>query len=313
MMQRSRMPQPRRLAVPLLAFGLGCGLTAALAWFPRHLLRSRLPDFRVGGPDAGYAVAVAGRRLKGVERNLSGLTYNPNSDRIFAVINKPEQVVEIDLCGVVRRILPVGFGADLEGISHVEGDLFVITSERNNMIWGAEIDGDTQKVMPVSLQTLSVSFNQSSNEGIEGLSWDHLGRRLFIANEKDPLKIVEVLGLQSFLLGQQGNLALRIWSQQPSLVDLVGDISSISFNESWRAMALLSHESRRVYRLDGSRSAALLLRLERGHHGLAADVDQPEGLAFGPDGSIYVVAEPNLFYRFAPVGTAGPGPASQPC
>lgn len=91
--------------MPLLAFGLGFGLAAALAWFPRHLLRSRLPDLRLGGPDAGYAVAVAGKRLTGVEHNISGLTYNPNSNTLFAVINRPEQVAEPNL---FYRFAPVG-------------------------------------------------------------------------------------------------------------------------------------------------------------------------------------------------------------
>ena len=35
-----------------------------------------------------------------------------------------------------------------------------------------------------------------------------------------------------------------------------------------------------------------------GSHGLQRTVPQPEGLAVGPDGTIYLVSEPNLFYRF---------------
>jgi uncharacterized protein YjiK len=33
-------------------------------------------------------------------------------------------------------------------------------------------------------------------------------------------------------------------------------------------------------------------------HGLSRRVPQAEGLAVGPDGAIYVLSEPNLFYRF---------------
>lgn len=302
--------EPRRIravAGPLLAFALGCGLTAALAWFPRHLLRSRLPDLRPGGPDHGYAVVETGGRLEGVERNISGLTYSQSTNSLFAVINRPERVVEIDLCGRVLRILPAEFGDDLEAISHVEGDLFVIASEKENVIWGARINDRTTRVEPVNSHTLSVSFNQHSNEGIEGLSWDHHGQRLFLANEKNPLKIVEVRGFEQLLQGRAGSLALRVWDGHQSLAGLVGDVASVSFNESWQSMALLSHESRRVYRLDGRNAPQLLLRLDPGHHGLKAAVEQPEGLAFGPDGSIFIVAEPNLFHRFLPTGKTASG------
>lgn len=297
--------EPRRIrivAVPLLAFALGCGLTAALAWFPRHLLRSQLPLLRPDGSHQGYAVVQTGGRLQGVDRNISGLTYSHSSDSLFAVINRPERVVEIDLCGRVLRILPAEFGDDLEAISHVEGDLFVIASERGNVIWGARINSRTMKVEPVTTHTLSVSFNDGDNEGIEGLSWDHTGQRLFLANEKNTLKIVEVRGLENLLQEKPGSLAIRVWERHQSLAGLVGDVASVSFNESWQSMALLSHESRRVYRLDGRNAPQLLLRLDPGHHGLKAAVEQPEGLAFGPDGSIFIVAEPNLFHRFLPTG-----------
>ncbi len=36
-----------------------------------------------------------------------------------------------------------------------------------------------------------------------------------------------------------------------------------------------------------------------GNHGLTDDVPQAEGLAMDDRGSLYVVSEPNLFYRFS--------------
>jgi len=41
-----------------------------------------------------------------------------------------------------------------------------------------------------------------------------------------------------------------------------------------------------------------MMPLWRGFHGLQRKVPQPEGLAVGPNGAIYVLSEPNLFYRF---------------
>ncbi|MBW6114298.1 SdiA-regulated domain-containing protein, partial [Pseudomonas aeruginosa] len=39
------------------------------------------------------------------------------------------------------------------------------------------------------------------------------------------------------------------------------------------------------------------LTLRGGNHGLTDDVPQAEGLAMDDRGSLYVVSEPNLFYR----------------
>ena len=40
------------------------------------------------------------------------------------------------------------------------------------------------------------------------------------------------------------------------------------------------------------------LSLSAGRHGLERDVPQAEGMAMGPDGTLYLVSEPNLFYVF---------------
>lgn len=290
----------------LVAFALGCGLTAAAFTFPRRFLNYWLIAPSSGEHHPGYAVLVAGRPLEGVEKNISGLTYSEATKTLFAVTNKPERVIELDLCGKVLRVLPTAFGDDLEAISHVADDLFVIASESGNVIWGARIDRQTREVRPHTTHTLSVTFNGDDNQGIEGLSWDHRGRRLFLANEKNPLQIVEVKGFDRLMLGRPGSLAFAIWRQHPSLGSLAGDVSSISFHERWGSMTLLSHESRRVFRFDPGQDPSLILHLERGRHGLRERVDQPEGLAFGPDGSVIIVAEPNLFYRFDPIRDAAP-------
>lgn len=301
------MPKDRRgrLGSPwpwiLVAFAVGCGLTAAAAWFPRRFLNYWLITLSSGEHQHGYAVDVAGRPLAGVHKNISGLTYSEATQTLFAVTNNPERVIELDLCGKVLRDLPTAFGDDLEAISHVTGDLFVIASENGNVIWGTRIDRQTREVGPLTSNTLSFTFNEDENKGIEGLSWDHRGRRLFLANEKNPLQIVQVEGFDRLMLGQPGSLAFAIWRQHPSLGSLAGDVSSISFNERWGSMAVLSHESRRVFRFVPGRDPVLILHLERGRHGLRERVDQPEGLAFSPDGSVYIVAEPNLFYRFEPI------------
>lgn len=40
------------------------------------------------------------------------------------------------------------------------------------------------------------------------------------------------------------------------------------------------------------------LPLWKGMHGLTRSIGQAEGVAIGPDGDIFIVSEPDLFYRF---------------
>ena len=47
------------------------------------------------------------------------------------------------------------------------------------------------------------------------------------------------------------------------------------------------------------------LPLWRGMNGLSASIAQAEGVAVGPDGDVFIVAEPNLFYRFGKPSIAG--------
>ncbi len=79
----------------------------------------------------------------------------------------------------------------------------------------------------------------------------------------------------------------------------VRDLSSLQFDERSGHLLALSDESRLVVELDGSGQPLSSLALDAGKHGLEQDVPQAEGIAMGPDGTLYVVSEPNLFYVFS--------------
>ncbi len=61
---------------------------------------------------------------------------------------------------------------------------------------------------------------------------------------------------------------------------------------------MLSDESGLIVEYEPGGQPIGVMPLWRRFHGLSASVPQPEGIAVGPDGAIYVLSEPNLFYRF---------------
>jgi len=78
----------------------------------------------------------------------------------------------------------------------------------------------------------------------------------------------------------------------------VRDLSSLQYDEQTGHLLALSDESRLVIELDGDGQPLSSLSLRAGRHGLEHDVPQAEGIAMGPDGTLYLVSEPNLFYLF---------------
>ena len=147
---------------------------------------------------------------------------------------------------------------------------------------------------------IGLAFDLASNLGFEGVSWDHTQNRLFVVKEKRPLRLFELSGLLASLDGRSLDLQIREWFPRGSAALLLHDLSSLTYHEASGNMLLLSDESRLVVELDEKRHPSGMLVLRKGLHGLQNDVPQAEGLAVGARGEIYLVSEPNLFYRFEP-------------
>ena len=82
------------------------------------------------------------------------------------------------------------------------------------------------------------------------------------------------------------------------LLGLVEGLTEFIPVSSTGHLLLLSDESALVVEYAADGQPISMMPLWRGLHGLRRKVPQPEGLAVGPDGAIYVLSEPNLFYRF---------------
>ncbi len=244
-----------------------------------------------------YRAVLQGQVIEGLEDDVSALTYDPLRKSLFTVTNKNAELVELSLDGrIVRRISLVGFG-DAEAVEFIDANTYVIADEREQRLFKVRLDDNTQVLNAREVEQLTLGIHLRGNKGFEGLAYDSVGKRLFVAKERDPMLIYEVRGFP------QDN------PQMPSAIHVVTnarrdarlfvrDLSSLQFDERSGHLLALSDESRLLLELDIDGRPISTLSLKKGRHGLKKTVPQAEGVAMDDEGTLYVVSEPNLFYVF---------------
>lgn len=247
-----------------------------------------------------YEVVLDRVPVRGLAENASGLTFNAETGTLFAVINRPPQVAELSTDGDLLRLIPITDALDPEGITYVQDDMYILSDEGDNRLHWVRIHPDTASITLAGGARLRLGIDEIHNLGLEGLSWDHIGKRLFIVKENMPLRIFVIDGLQKVL--EQGVLDLEIaeWKSSHASSVFMADLSSVIWHGPTGNLLLLSDESAMVAEYAPDGVPVSIMPLWRGHHGLKQKVPQPEGIAMSPDGIIYILSEPNLFYRFEP-------------
>lgn len=305
---------PRPSLVQLRHWRLAAGIALislfAVAWhqqlFGVAYYWVRMQQAAAGGQPTGvwlprYRATIDALRVEGIFANASGLTFNRLTGTLFAVINNPPQIAELSTEGELLRLIPLRGVRDPEDIAHIGGELFAIADERDQQIILARVTPNVAEVDLGSAPRLGVGIDLNGNKGFEGVAWDPERRRLLVVKEKFPLRVIEITGLLEALGGGPFNVQITEWEQGRFNGPFLRDLSSIAFHEPSGNLLLLSDESRLLVEYDPSRTPVSMLDLRSGQHGLAQDVPQAEGAAVGPDGTLYLLSEPNLFYRFQPI------------
>lgn len=246
---------------------------------------------------ADYRAAIQAKPVLGIDDDLSALTYDPDRRSLIAVTNGNPHWVELSLDGELLRTIPLSGFSDPEAIEYIERGVYVISDERTQRLVRVEINDQTRSIDAANLEQLSLGIGQSGNKGFEGLAYDAVGKRLFVAKERDPVKIYEVEGFP--YADDARPLAVHVSEDRERDSDLfLRDLSSLHYHQHSGHLLALSDESRLVVELNKEGKPISSLPLGAGKHGLEEAVPQAEGVAMGPDGTLYLVSEPNLFYVF---------------
>lgn len=244
-----------------------------------------------------YRVAIEAQPIVGLDDDVSALTYDPDRRSLFTVTNQNPELIELSLDGrILRRVRLIGFG-DAEAVEYISRGFYVITDERRQRLIKVRLDEDTREIDAANAEQLSLGIELSGNKGFEGLAYDTLGQRLFVAKERDPLRIYEIHGFPHGDPGQP--FAVHVLDDLERDAGLfVRDLSSLQYDQHTGHLLALSDESRLVLELNVAGKPISSLSLLAGQQGLKTTVPQAEGVAMDDDGNLYLISEPNLFYLF---------------
>ncbi|WP_271412080.1 SdiA-regulated domain-containing protein [Pseudomonas sp. Q1-7] len=297
-------------ALTLLGLGVTLLLLATVAtlrfhWHERawYYVSSRLEASQWAGrsvwlPD--YRADIQARPVADIDDDLSAIDFAADRQHLLAVTNAPPiKLLEMDREGKVLASYPLEGFEDVEGLAYMGDSLVALTDEVQQQLVFFRLPGQAgQRIDKRSAQTLALPLASSAhNKGFEGVAYDAAHDRLFVAKERDPRSLYAVSGIRASL---DGRLQLKVedlsdWVERSVFAR---DISDLHFDAPTGHLLVLSHESKLVIEL-GEHGELVSFRTLLGHLGdLDDSVGQAEGLTLDDQRVLYVVGEPNLFYRF---------------
>ncbi len=239
-----------------------------------------------------------------IPNDLSGITYNANTNTLFASTNGDTRIHEMDLSGnYIREIILNGF-QDTEGIVWIGGNDFFVLEERKGRAVPITINSSTSSIAYPS-GYIQLPGTWGNNLGIEGVCYDPATNQLLIVKEKSPLTLYsfEIPSNLSSPVTVSVTNPFNIASNNFGFTDLAGmhflgataGLSEMNVNDHF---FILSHESRALVETDATGTEYSRIELVAGgaNGTITVDFPQAEGVTVDNDGNIYVVSEPNIFY-----------------
>ncbi|EKT7566676.1 YjiK family protein [Salmonella enterica] len=237
---------------------------------------------------SSYKAVIQQKPVAAVKSNLSGLTYSAEDRMLFAVINNPPELVWLTTEGQLVGRMPLQGIHDPESIAWSGGNQFQIGSEKDGAVYKTQVDiqrGAMQIISTVKLE----GYDKAKNKGLEGTAWDAKNERLYAAKERKPIVIKEV--------EMSKNGITRVL---PSAITAsVSDVSGLEYYAPTDSLLVLSDESKMILEVSSEWRVRDRLFLTAEWSGLREDIPQPEGIAMDNENNLYIVSEPNLFYKFS--------------
>ncbi|AIL59447.1 SdiA-regulated domain-containing protein [Pseudomonas alkylphenolica] len=275
---------------------IGYGVAIAMHWDDRGLLwlkeRFETPAEQQASiwlPD--YQVDIDAKVLPGMEDDeASDLTYNPVSKTLFAVMGKNPFLVELNLEGDVLRKMPLEGWSNPEGVAVLEGGRLAIVDERDHSLTIVTLTADTRSLNIADFPQYDLGPSENQNKAFEAIAWDPRQQRIVLGEERPPALFTWNSDGHSPLAGDKQPL--------PNEELDLRNLSALGIDPRTGHMLVLSADSNMLLELDESGEQVSFMTLLGGFNGLNKRIPRAEGVAMDEQGTLYIVSEPDLFYRF---------------
>lgn len=280
----------------LLAIAAAYGLAFAMHWDDRGLLwvlerfESKAEQKEsIWLPD--YRVVIDAKSLPGMEKDeASDLAYNPQTKTLFSVMGKNPFLVELSLQGEVLRKMPLVGWSNPEGLSAMENGLMAIVDERQHMLSIVKVDADTRELNIANFPKYDLGPSKDQNKAFEAIIWDPRNQQLLLGEERPPAL---------FTWQSDGGQTLKGDKQKLSSDELdIRNLSALATDPRTGHLLVLSADSHLLLELDEKGEQVSFMTLLGGFNGLKNTIPRAEGVTMDEAGTLYMVSEPNLFYRF---------------
>ncbi|MHB2141485.1 SdiA-regulated domain-containing protein [Pseudomonas monsensis] len=280
----------------LLVLAAAYGLAFAMHWDDRGLLwvRERFESqveqkASVWLPD--YRVVIDGKLLPGMEKDeASDLAYNPQTKTLFSVMGKNPFLVELTLHGDVLRKMPLVGWSNPEGLTVMENGLMAIVDERQHMLSIVKVDADTRELNIADFPKYDLGPSKDQNKAFEAITWDPHNQQLLLGEERPPAL---------FTWKGDGSQILKGDKQKLANDELdIRNLSALAIDPRTQHTLVLSADSHLLLELDEKGEQVSFMTLLGGFNGLKNTIPRAEGVTMDEAGTLYMVSEPNLFYRF---------------
>ena len=280
----------------LLLVVLLYGLVIAMHWDDRGALwvlerfeSKKEQSESVWLPD--YTAVIDAKALPGMEKDeASDLAYSPLTKTLFSVMGKNPFLVELTLEGDVLRKIPLDGWSNPEGLTVMENGLLAIVDERNHVLTVVKIDANTQRLNRADFPQYDLGVSKDQNKAFEAIAWDPRRQQLLLGEERPPAMFIWKSDGSQVLTGEKQ----KVPSDELDLRNL----SALSVDPRTGHTLVLSADSHMLLELDELGEQVSFMTLLGGFNGLKETIPRAEGVAIDEQGTLYMVSEPNFFYRF---------------
>ena len=280
----------------LLAVAAAYGLAFAMHWDDRGILwvleRFESPAERqesIWLPD--YRVVIDAKPLPGMEKDeASDLAYNPQTKTLFAVMGKNPFLAELTLQGEVLRKMPLVGWSNPEAVTVMGNGLLAIVDEREHLLTIVKVDADTRELNIANFPKYDLGPSEDQNKAFEAVVWDAHKQQMLLGEERPAALFTWKSSDGQTLTGDKQKLA----SDELDIRNL----SALAIDPRTRHTLALSADSHLLLELDEKGEQVSFMTLLGGFNGLKKTIPRAEGVTMDDAGTLYMVSEPNLFYRF---------------